>query len=282
MAVLQLKDVPLSSLMEQVLPFRSAKYIEDFTEKLLSEGIASPGDLLLVSREAVETKLRSHCNFNFIEMADTISLRNAVDPERARAPSESRRGRSPQRSTDSRQRSRSHDNYRGRGRGGIFSGNRNNSRPCRWGDHRADKQRDAPREKKGQPELWAAVERSDILAVQRLVTEGVDLEEKFEGWTPLMKAAEEGLVDIARLLLENKADMEATNKKGRTALSFAAAPSMNGTKPRATAVEVLRLLLTSGADAAKQDDRGMTARARAEKEKREDALAVFDVHGVNA
>ena len=113
----------------------------------------------------------------------------------------------------------------------------------------------------------------------RLLDTGADPEEKFEGWTPLLKASEEGSADIARMLLDKKADMEATNKKGRTALSFAAAPSMNGTKPRATAVEVLRLLLSSDADAAKQDDRGMTARARAEKEKREDAIAVFNAHG---
>jgi len=258
--------------MEQVLPFRSAKYIEDFTEKLLGEGIASPGDLLLASREALETKLRSHAAFNFIEIADTISLRNAVDPQRAEAPSKPQRPRPSQRSTDSRQRSRSHDHLRGRGRGSTI-GSRNNSRPCRGRD------RDAPREKKGQPELWAAVERGDKVAVMRLLDTGADPEEKFEGWTPLLKASEEGSADIARMLLDKKADMEATNKKGRTALSFAAAPSMNGTKPRATAVEVLRLLLSSGAHAAKQDDRGMTARARAEKEKREDAIAVFNAHG---
>ena len=113
MAASQLRDLPLSSLMEQVLPFRSAKYIEDFTEKLLGEGIASPGDLLLASREALETKLRSHAAFNFIEMADTISLRNAVDPQRAEAPSKPQRPRPSQRSTDSRQRSRSHDHLRG-------------------------------------------------------------------------------------------------------------------------------------------------------------------------
>ena len=255
MTASQLKDVPLSSLMEQVLPFRSDKTIRGLVASfvvsfagLFARPFVRLFTLLLIVRALARFHLVSR------PPAGVVAV----------------------------QRSRSHDNHRVRGRGTSFKGTRGNSRPCRGRDNQRGNQWDAPREKKGQPELWAAVERSDKVAVQRLLNEGADPEEKFEGWTPLMKASEEGSVDIARLLLEKNADMEATNKKGRTALSFAAAPSMNGTKPRATAVEVLRLLLTSGADAAKQDDRGMTARARAEKEKREDAIAVFNVHGATA
>ena len=85
-----------------------------------------------------------------------------------------------------------------------------------------------------------------------------------------MKAAEEDLVDIMRLLLDRNADMNVTNRKGRTALSFAAAPSMK----RRTACKTLRLLLDFGARDT-QDDQGLTAKARANKEQRSDALAIF-------
>ena len=85
-----------------------------------------------------------------------------------------------------------------------------------------------------------------------------------------MKAAEEDLVDIMRLLLDGNADMNVTNRKGRTALSFAAAPSMK----RRTACRTLALLLESGAKDTK-DDQGLTAKARARKEQRSSALAIF-------
>ena len=87
-----------------------------------------------------------------------------------------------------------------------------------------------------------------------------------------MKAAEEGHADIIRLLLDKHADVEACNSKGRGALSFAAAPSMK----RPTPVNALRLLLQRGADMSRVDSLGMTAKARARKEKRDEAVAVFE------
>ena len=268
-------EANIKDLMEKVLPFRSTKYIDDFTEKLLGEGIVSPLDLLITSKEALEQKLSSHAAFNFIEMADTISLRNAVDPNRQDSLQEAQaknQQRPSQRSTERRQRSRSRSRNRGRGHGHT-QGDRQNSHQS-W--------RSPPRgEKKNKPELWAAIERSDAVAVGRLLQSGADTEEKFEGWSPLMKASEEGSVEIVQMLLEKKVDMEASNKNGRTALSFAAAPSMmNGRTPRKTPVDVLRLLLQNGADAARKDKRGMNPRANATKAKREDALKVFDDMGI--
>ena len=82
-----------------------------------------------------------------------------------------------------------------------------------------------------------------------MLAQGKDPEEVFEGWTPLMKAAEEGALECLRLLLDNKANIEAANRKGRTALSFAAAPSMRNDDrtPRPTPIQCLRLLLERGA-----------------------------------
>ena len=58
----KLEDLPMQSLIEEVLPFRSSKYVEEFIEKMLTEGIAAPADLLKVSTEALESKLQLHAS----------------------------------------------------------------------------------------------------------------------------------------------------------------------------------------------------------------------------
>ena len=63
-----------------------------------------------------------------------------------------------------------------------------------------------------------------------------------------MKAAEEDHTNIAILLRNADADVEKENKKGRTALSFAAAPSRDGKRRRETACATLCLLLERCAD----------------------------------
>jgi len=272
-----LMDVSMSSLMDSVLPFRSAKYLEDFCEKMLGEGIAAPKDLLLVSKEALETKLSTHAAFNFIEMADAISLRGAIDRNGKEASKPERR-QSPQ---NRRARSRS-PNFRGRDRNqsGGRGGRRNNSRPHRANqDSRPPQRNNDRRESKVKPDLWAAVEKNDEAGVQQLLALGKDPEEKHEGWSPLMKAAEEGAAEVMRMLLAKNVDLEVSNKKGRTALSFAAAPSNNGPEVRPTPVATLRLLLESGAKTQHKDVTGVTAKDRAVREKRDDAVAIFEEFG---
>ena len=257
----ELTDIPMSSLVEQVLPFRSSKYLEDFCEKMLGEGIAAPADLLRVSKDALEMKLSTNAAFNFIEMADAISLRSAIDKTGNNSDSSKPahpRSRSPPR----RGRSRSHDNFRGGGTRNLNGG--------RGGFRRGSKPK---------PELWAAVERNDEALVQQLLAQGKDTEERFEGWTPFMKAAEEGAVEAMRMLLDKKADIEASNRKGRTALSFAAAPSNDGTTRRPTPVSCLRLLLERGADVNRKDERGISPKDYAIKDKRDDAIAVLEEFG---
>ena len=128
--------------------------------------------------------------------------------------------------------------------------------------------------------LWSAVERNDVETVEQLLENGTDVEEKFQGWTPLMIASQDGFVDIMRMLINKRADLEAANKNGRTALSFAAAPSMRGGWVRRdTPLEALRLLLTCRADPKRECDfRGKTAAQYAGDFKRHDALQVFKEH----
>lgn len=281
-------DIPMTQLVEQVLPFRSSKYVEDFCEKLLGEGIAAPADLLRVSKEALETKLSTHAAFNFIEMADAVSLRASLDrgggggnngggngaknghAGRSRSP-EQRRGRERSRSPG-----RGGKGRRGKGKRDRGS-RRENSRPSRPQD----------KEPKVKPELWAAIERNETDTAKRLLLSGANAEETFDGWTPLMKAAEENRVDILNMLIEKGVDLDATNRKGRTALSFAAAPSKNNEtgKDRETSVECIRLLLRAGADpnkksiAGKGKGGGRTPREYAEAAERDDAVRVFAEFG---
>jgi len=281
-------DVPMSSLVEQVLPFRSSKYTEDFCEKMLGEGIAAPADLLKVSKEALETKMSTHASFNFIEMADVISLRKAMSNVGKDNGTRRDRTTSPE---QRRQRSRSNERGRGRKRANSAgkAGGRNNSRPTKGNsnqrnnstnNNRNNKRRQnqdrEEKEKPEKPELWAAVARNDDSAVQQILARGADAEETHDGWTPLMKAAEEGAVGAMRMLLDKKVNLESANKKGRTALSFAAAPSDNGGERRETPVIALRLLLESGADPKRQDVRGMSAKDYAVKAKREEAVSIFN------
>jgi hypothetical protein len=74
-----------------------------------------------------------------------------------------------------------------------------------------------------------------------------------------MKAAEEGRCECLKALLEARARVEASNSKGRRALSFAAAPSMG----RQAVIPALEIMLRADADLQHQDVRGETARARA-------------------
>ena len=89
-----------------------------------------------------------------------------------------------------------------------------------------------------------------------------------------MQAAEENHPAIARLLMENRANLEETNHRGWIVLSLAAASSMG----RLTSLDTLRYLLEQGASQVAVDRRGRTPRDQAVAENRDDAVAVFDEH----
>ena len=62
---------------------------------------------------------------------------------------------------------------------------------------------------------------------------------------------------------------------GKTALSFAACPSMR----RNTACDTLQMLLESNADPSMTDNNGLTPKAHAIREKRLDALKILEQFG---
>ena len=281
------EGVEMTRLIEGVLPFRSSKYIDNFCNKMYVEGIPTPTALLRVSKDILETKLSTHANFNFMEMADALSLRSAIDPKSTKDAYHKQKGRrqggtrSPPRGRRGRSRSRRRCPKNGPDNSGGCGGHRNNSRRHRSRKSDKDSWNDKlNKEEKVKPELWAAVAQGDAAKVQELLAQGKDPEEVFEGWSPLMKASEEGNEEVMKMLLEKRVDVDVANRKGRTALSFAAAPSHRDGTPRPTAVAAIRLLLQSGADATKKDKTGATAKDRAEREKRHDAKAVFEEFGV--
>ena len=250
------RNIDMFSLLETVLPWRTARYRDDLRLKLSeNEGIENPKDLIRVRKELLDTKLFTR-GFNRIEIPDVLSLRSAMDPESIKR----RRGRS---------RSRSLRRLGGRDSRRKYNLPPNASKNSSWSGNHNTKEKD-------KPELWKAVAQGDAAKVQELLNQGKDPTETFEGWSPLMKASEEDNVGVIRMLLNKKVDIEVTNNKGRTALSFAAAPSNNGSTKRPTAVAAMRLLLQNGADAHKVDEKGQTATIRATNDKRDDALAVFD------
>ena len=77
-----------------------------------------------------------------------------------------------------------------------------------------------------------------------------------------------------RLLLEYGCDINAANNDGRTALSFAAAPSMK----RAEKPEAVNVLLNSAANHLQEDSRGFTAEDWAVRENRWSTVAVLRDH----
>lgn len=267
----ELQGSSLQNLCDSVLLFRTAEYRSELLEMMRSEGIGAPSDLAKVTEQAFETKFATHASANFMQLADMVSLRRSAEQgataeqggrgDRDRSRSNGRDRRRP-RSRDDRRR-RQDDGRRGR-RGGRRDRSRSNDRGSR-----GDRQ-ERPRQEK--PELWAAVEGGEEDIVRLCLSRGDDAEEKYLGWSPLMKAAEENNVELMRLLLEKRVDLEVANRKGRTALSFAAAPSMK----RTTALAALKLLLEHGADMSRRDDTGLTPKEKAEKEERQEAVMLLE------
>jgi ankyrin repeat protein len=106
----------------------------------------------------------------------------------------------------------------------------------------------------------------------QLLGKGQSTEDTFKGWTPLMKACEEGHCEILKALLEARALVDPKNSKGRRALSFAAAPSMG----RQPCIPALEMMLLADADLEHKDVRGETARARAVRDGFTESVATID------
>jgi len=112
--------------------------------------------------------------------------------------------------------------------------------------------------------LYGAVKDGDFGGVVD-VLEGscafnVDAVDRAQGvdWPPLVKAAEDGSVDIVTALLNYRANVAVRTRRGRTALSFAACPS-GGARPDGDRDGVIEVLLMYGADSCAENLRVQAA-----------------------
>eukprot|EP00927_Polykrikos_kofoidii_P046529 TRINITY_DN40742_c0_g1_i2.p1 TRINITY_DN40742_c0_g1~~TRINITY_DN40742_c0_g1_i2.p1 ORF type:complete len:386 (+),score=83.46 TRINITY_DN40742_c0_g1_i2:144-1160(+) len=281
---------PLRQLCKVVLPFRSTVDISFLLEKLAGEGLTHPEDLAAVSLDIFESRIANHESFNLRELGDAVRLRRHLEDKEVS--SNCPRGRRRRNgSTNQRGRPESDVHWRDRSRS-AGSGRRDGDTSRRvTGDggrhHRSSISRagfalgvgeaapvDAGHVGRQQlsrqkPDIWEATENCDEQRVQQLVEAGADVNVRFKGWTPLMKAAEADASAAVEVLLSRRADLEAVNSRGRTALSFAAAPS--GGRP--TAMRSLMLLLSHGANIAARDEFGLSVKERVEAQRRGSAEA---------
>jgi tetratricopeptide (TPR) repeat protein len=113
--------------------------------------------------------------------------------------------------------------------------------------------------------LINAAGEGDSKEVERLLSNGADMEDGMAGNTPLMFAVGRGHFNVVKLLIEKGADVNAKNSQGRTPLLFAVldavAPAANtaeqesrklvpelGNKDEVRRVNIAKLLIDNGAD----------------------------------
>jgi ankyrin repeat protein len=100
-------------------------------------------------------------------------------------------------------------------------------------------------------DLTEGIQRGDRDAVNRALIRGHNPSKRYaEGKTPLMLAAVEGQVEIARMLLNYGARIRTRDKLGNTALIYAASAGHH---------EVLEALLDNGAPIDERNKRGVSA-----------------------
>ena len=277
--------LPLKIVLDLVFNSRSPEYVGTLLEKLTQEGITEPKGLQRLSREGILTIRGSKQTFNMGEVFDIVSIhrqtqaRSLIRPSVAigrscrhyERPNGGKKGggKAPVRK-DHRDRSRSggrRNNRRGSNRNGGPIGGRKGGK----GRSKGNSRRHSPARDTGPPPaLWMAAEEGNVDTCRFILNDqSRNVDEPYKLWTPLMKAAEKGYIEIALLLLCRGADITAVNRKGRDALSFAAAPSMK----RASTDDhccVLRSLVEYGADPLRKDQSGQTAKERAKQESRHD------------
>ena len=125
------------------------------------------------------------------------------------------------------------------------------------------------RNDKDESPLMMAALRGQKALVELLIWRDADVNKT--GWTPLHYAASGGHADIAKLLLDHSAYIDAESPNGTTPLMMAA---MYGTP------EVVKLLLSEGADRDLQNQLGMTALDFAKQASRKDAIQLLQAPNV--
>eukprot|EP00927_Polykrikos_kofoidii_P060087 TRINITY_DN55150_c0_g1_i1.p1 TRINITY_DN55150_c0_g1~~TRINITY_DN55150_c0_g1_i1.p1 ORF type:complete len:362 (+),score=48.76 TRINITY_DN55150_c0_g1_i1:117-1088(+) len=288
----------LHSFCTDALPFRQSNYIQELLRKLAAEGVREPRDLGDIHPNMLQTKLAKRAHFSVVELADSVRLCRLASGEESRSVDRQLHRSMPYGKERGVERIHEGENQRVKGgpsaAQGPSRGRDGRDKIADFGGHNRDSTNSnrkhfrscgsaaaissalissegTPRSLE-KPQIWAAAERGDAQVVALLLQGKADVNVRHRGWTPCMKAAEENQANVLKLLLHNRADIEACNQKGRTALSFAAAPSMG----RETASVALEVLINMGADLMAKDHRGRTAKDRAREEGRDESVAFLE------
>mmetsp|Transcript_81769 Transcript_81769/g.171094 ORF Transcript_81769/g.171094 Transcript_81769/m.171094 type:complete len:274 (-) Transcript_81769:351-1172(-) len=262
------EDWSLTRFTHDILTSRPDGQVVDAIEWLRKQGIQNVGHLWNVSQSFIEEAVgRSDLQLGIKSAMLEIAKKARDEQNRVE-----RRGRHHSRRSRSRSGRRSGGKGKGRGRRQRGRSAGAGGRAESTNTHNNDKSK-SPEKK---PALWEAVETNDLSRVDMLIEQNVNIEETYKTWTPLMKAAESDSGDIIRSLIAARADLEAKNRKKRTALSFAACPSKDGGEERPVATVAMELLLQYGADINAKDATGRTIRQRAADEHRDEAVARLD------
>lgn len=99
-----------------------------------------------------------------------------------------------------------------------------------------------------------ACEQGNLREIQRILPQISNINVKTaQGWTGLVMAVYAENIDLAKLLLENGADINATNTKGTTVFMYAKTPVFESQD-----YSLLEYLLSQGADINAKDQFGLT------------------------
>lgn len=108
-------------------------------------------------------------------------------------------------------------------------------------------------DKDGRSLLTYAVLENDILATETLIKNGANINlSDNNGWTPLHFSVSEHFIEITKVLLENGAEVNAKDTYGNTIIS-------RGTFTSKGRGEIIKLLLSYGADPEIANDSGVNA-----------------------
>jgi hypothetical protein len=251
------EEMDLFAVMRNILTKRDNSEIVKLAKKLDQQGINQTTSLKVLSKGLLERKLSDKWD-SLGNVADVMLVWTALQQSnkgngKSGNSKGSSKGKKGAKSSRGRSRSpRGRDQQRGRG-----ATPRSSSKASLGGRSSRDEE---------PPPLWTAIIEEDVEEVQRLLRQGVNIELRHQNWTPLMAACERGYFSIALLLLEKGADTSAVNRKGRCALSFAAAPSKDEQQKdqRVSQLDIIKLLSQHRAKIDRKDDRGRTPRAHAE------------------
>ena len=129
------------------------------------------------------------------------------------------------------------------------------------------------RDDKGSTPLYLAAENGRLQVVRMLIEHGANVgAEDNQGKTPLHGAAEYGMVEVVRVLLEHGANVGAEYNQGKTPLHGAAEDGM---------VEVVRMLLEHGANVGAEDNQDKTPLHGAVKDGWVEVVRMLLEHGAN-